>query len=102
MDLYWFDFHGAYLGYMQSNGVFFDKEGRRWAQLVGGCRVCDLDGKVRGHIDAQGSLFDEQGRCRGYLRGWTDAMSLPDGAGISTPDQRPDSAFLSQQAQRHA
>jgi len=69
MDLY-FDFEGAYLGYMQSNGDFFDSWGRRWARLGSGGALYDLDGRHRGHVDAQGSLFDEHGTCWGYLRGW--------------------------------
>jgi hypothetical protein len=76
MDLYCFDFEGAYLGYMQSNGDFFDSWGRRWARLDSGGALYDLDGRHRGHVDAQGSLFDEHGRCWGYLRGWTDVAEL--------------------------
>jgi hypothetical protein len=79
MDLYCFDFHGAYLGYMRTNGDFFDGKGRRWAELVGGSEVYDLEGRYRGHVDAQGSLFDQHGACWGYVRGWTDAADLLDG-----------------------
>lgn len=84
MNLYCFDFEGAYLGYMRSNGDFFDGHGHRWARLVGSS-VFDLEGRYRGHIDAQGSLFDDKGACWGYLRDWPDAADLLVQAGSPVP-----------------
>lgn len=82
MNFYSFDFHGAYLGYMDESGNFFDSRGIKWAELRSGCRVYDLAGNYRGHIDAQGSFFAESGVCRGYLRGWMDPTIRPAGLKI--------------------
>jgi hypothetical protein len=79
MNLYCFDFDGAYRGYMQNDGSLFDTNGHRWARLVDGV-VYDLEGRCCGRIDAQGSLFDDRGVCWGYLRGWPVGADRRDGA----------------------
>ena len=70
MHYYCFDFRGAYLGYVDGDGTFYDNQGNRWARVNGHCRVYDLDGRYRGWINAQGSFFAEDRTCRGYLRDW--------------------------------
>jgi len=71
---YFFDFHGSYLGYMDTSGQFFDPSGNPWAHLVGGREVQDSSGAICGVIDLQGCFFAADGSCRGYLR---DAAASP-------------------------
>lgn len=65
---YFFDFRGAYLGYLDPRGNFFDASGVRWARLANGGRVVDADGRDHGYLNAQGCFFEPGGACRGYLR----------------------------------
>jgi hypothetical protein len=67
---YFFDFRGAYLGYMDGT-EFFDESGVQWGRLANGRRVVDADGRERGYLNAQGCFFEPDGACRGYLRDTT-------------------------------
>ena len=77
MDLYCFDFRGAYLGRLDDEGMFFNGRGRKQGRVGERGRVYDLAGHYLGRIDAQGSLFAADGTCRGYVRNWTDAIPSP-------------------------
>ncbi len=77
MNYYLFDFNGVCLGWIDSNGAFFDRHGTNWAALRGADQVYDLTGRYRGRVDPQGSLFGEDGRCRGYVRGWDRGRFSP-------------------------
>jgi hypothetical protein len=68
MTYYFFDFRGAYLGYLDDSGKFFDESGVQWARLANGGKVLGTDGRDRGHLNAQGCFFEPNGACRGYLR----------------------------------
>ena len=72
MDLYCFDFRGAYLGRLDERGAFFNASGckRGWVGALG--VVHDLAGHYLGRIDAQGSFFGVDGTCQGYVRNWSD------------------------------
>lgn len=70
MDLYCYDFCGVYLGRLDDGGIFFDRDGRKRAQVVERSGVYDLEGRYLGRIDAQGSFFTADGTCRGYVRNW--------------------------------
>ena len=65
---YFFDFRGAYLGYLDRTGHFFDESGAEWARLADGGKVVGADGRARGYLNAQGCFFEPNGVCRGYLR----------------------------------
>jgi hypothetical protein len=65
---YFFDFHGAYLGYLDRAGQFFDESGVRWGRLAEGGKVVDPKGHLCGYLNAQGCYFEPNGACRGYLR----------------------------------
>lgn len=87
MKFYSFDFHGAYLGYID-NGTFFDSQAREWGRVSGGGEVSDLAGRYRGRIDAQGCYFDQDGGCRGYVRGWVCLPPAATTAGRAPGPQR--------------
>jgi hypothetical protein len=70
---YFFDFRGAYLGYLDGKD-FFDESGVRWGRLTNGRKVVGADGRERGYLNAQGCFFEPGGACRGYLR---DAEAQP-------------------------
>lgn len=65
---YFFDFHGAYLGYLNRAGQFFDESGVQWGRLAADGKVVGADGHLRGYLNAQGCYFEPNGACRGYLR----------------------------------
>jgi len=65
---YFFDFRGAYLGYLDGSGQFFDESGVQWGRLGNGGKVLGGDGRERGYLNAQGCFFEPNGACRGYLR----------------------------------
>jgi len=64
---YFFDFRGAYLGYLDGKD-FYDESGVRWGRLANGRKVVGADGRERGYLNAQGCFFEPGGACRGYLR----------------------------------
>ena len=68
---YFFDFRGAYLGYLDESGVFFDESGVQWGRLASGRKVVGADGREGGYLNAQGCFFEPGGVCRGYLRDMT-------------------------------
>ena len=86
MDLYCFDFHGAYLGRLNEGGSFFDPNGIEWARMGKSGAVYDLGGRCIGRIDLQGSFFNADGTCRGYVRDWPQAprATLPSPLSVRT------------------
>ncbi len=76
----WFNGFGGYLGFVDDDGAFFDKNGHKWARVDESSKVYDPDGCYIGHIDGQGNFFAEQARWLGYLRDWHRTWDSPPAA----------------------
>ncbi len=75
---YHFSRFGAYLGRIDPEGRYFEKDGT-YRGVVGDDGILrDAQGVCRGHFDIQGRFWDEQGTYCGYV-------SQPDGAPLCLP-----------------
>jgi len=64
---YHFDRFGAYLGYVDPSGRYYQRDGTCRGLIGTDGALIDCEGVCRGRFDVQGQFWDEKGGYGGYL-----------------------------------